>query len=92
MRIDAYAQVQQVYQPRKVVRSRQTGASSHETDQLQLSTVGKDMQSVKAAVAAAPDIREDRVASIRARMENGTYHVDNSAFAEKLLQNYSEMR
>lgn len=92
MRIEAYTQVQQLYQPKQSVQSRQSGAVSHGTDQLQLSTVGKDIQTAKAAVAAAPDVREDLVASIKAKIENGTYQVDNSAFAEKLLQKYEEMR
>lgn len=92
MRIEAYNQVQQIYKPKQPVRNQHTGGTSHGADQLQLSTAGRDYQTAKSAVAAAPDVREDLVASIRARIDNGTYQVDNSAFAEKLLSRFGEMR
>ena len=65
--------------------------ASH-TDRLQISSQGKDFQTAKAAVAAAPDIREELTAPIKARIQNGTYGVDNASFAEKLLQKQEEMR
>lgn len=91
MRIEAYNQVHQLYQTGKVNKTRQAGGTSR-TDQLQFSTLGKDIRAAQAAVAGAPDIREDMTASIKAQIQNGTYNVDNSAFAEKLLQKYEEMR
>lgn len=92
MRIEAYTQVQQIYKPRQTARNQQLSAASHNSDQLQLSTAGKDFQTAKSAVAAVPDVREDLVSSIRARIDNGTYQVDTSAFAEKLLSKFEEMR
>lgn len=92
MRIEAYSQVQQLYKPRQSTRNQQVGAASHTADQLQISTAGRDYQTAKTAVAAAPDVREDLVASIRSRIDNGTYQVSNSAFAEKLLAKFDEMR
>ncbi len=91
MRIEAYTQVQQLYQTQKTTKSRQAGSTSR-TDQVQISSVGKDFQAVKAAVAASPDIREELTAPIKARIQEGTYSVDNGTFAEKLLQKYEEMR
>ena len=91
MRIEAYSQVQQMYQTKKVNKAQQTGGVSH-ADQLQISSLGKDFQTAKAAVAASPDIREELVASVRTRVQNGTYQVDNGTFAEKLLKKYEEMR
>ena len=46
----------------------------------------------RSAVAAAPDIREELTAPIKARIQNGTYGVDNASFVEKLLQKQEEMR
>ena len=77
MRIEAYTQVQQLYQSQKVSRTQKTQTASH-TDRLQISSQGKDFQTAKAAVAAAPDIREELTA--------------NASFAEKLLQKQEEMR
>ena len=89
--IEAYTQVQQLYQSQKVSRTQKTQTASH-TDRLQISSQGKDFQTAKAAVAAAPDIREELTAPIKARIQNGTYGVDNASFAEKLLQKQEEMR
>ena len=91
MRIEAYTQVQQLYQSQKVSRTQKTQTASH-TDRLQISSQGKDFQTAKAAVAAVPDIREELTAPIKARIQNGTYGVDNASFAEKLLQKQEEMR
>ncbi len=92
MRIEAYSQVQQIYKPRQSARTRQASGTFSDSDQLQISTAGRDYQTAKSAVAAAPDVREDRVAAIKPRIENGTYQVDTSAFAEKLLEKFNEMR
>ena len=92
MRIESYTQVQQIYKPKQSARNKRISAASYSSDQLQISTAGKDFQTAKSAVAAAPDVREDLVASIRARIDNGTYQVSTSAFAEKLLAKIDEMR
>ena len=92
MRIEAYTQVQQIYKPKQSARNQQAGAVSRSSDQLQLSTAGRDFQTAKSAVAAVPDVREDLVSSIKARIDSGTYQVDTSAFAEKLMAKFDEMR
>ena len=84
MRIEAYTQVQQLYQSQKLSRTQKTKTATH-TDRLQISSQGKDFQT-------APDIREELTAPIKARIQNGTYGVDNASFAEKLLQKQEEMR
>lgn len=91
MRIEAYTQVQQLYQSQKVNRSQKAGSTAR-TDKVQISSFGKDIQTAKAAVAESPDIREELTAPIKARIENGTYAVDNDSFADKLLKKYEEMR
>ncbi len=92
MRIEAYNQVQQVYQSKKVNQTQKAGTASH-SDQVQISSFGKDIQTAKAALAGCPDVREERIASIRDQIQNGTYRVDNAAFAEKLIsKQYEEMR
>lgn len=90
MRVEAYNQVQQLYQAKKVNKTRQTGSTSR-SDQLQFSSLGKDIRAAQEAVAGAPAIREELTASIKARVQNGTYKVDNGSFADKLLQKRAEM-
>lgn len=91
MRIEAYTQVQQLYQSQKVNRSQKTTAMA-QTDKVQISSFGKDIQVAKAAVAASPDVREELTAPIKAKIQSGTYEVSNASFAEKLLSKYEEMR
>lgn len=91
MRIEAYTQVQQVYSSKKVNQTQKASGTMH-TDQLQISSFGKEIQAAKAALAGIPDVREELTASVRAQVQSGQYSVDNAAFAEKLIKKYEEMR
>lgn len=91
MRIEAYTQVQQLYQSRKADRNQKAGATA-QTDKVQISSFGKEIQIAKAAVAGSPDVREELTAPIKAKVQNGTYEVSNESFAAKLLSKYEEMR
>ena len=91
MRIEAYTQIQQLYRSQKVYSTAKS-VSAGPVDQVQISSLGKDIQTAKVAVANAPDIREDLTASIKAKIQDGTYSVDNESFADKLLKKYEEMR
>lgn len=89
MRIEAYTQVQQVYSTKKTAKAQKTAASGA-SDQIQISSFGKDIQIAKAAVAASSDIREELVAPLKTSIKNGTYEVDGESFADKLLKQYEE--
>ena len=56
MRIEAYNQVQQLYQAKRTGKAQNSPAAA-KTDKLQISSFGRDIQVAKAAVAAAPDVR-----------------------------------
>lgn len=90
MRIDAYNQILQVYQPGRVSRTGKsapvTGAKPV-TDGLQLSQAGRDLQTARAAVAGASDIRDDVVAVAKQNLESGKYdNLSGASFADKLLE------
>lgn len=91
MRIEAYTQVQQLYQTQKTSKAQNAQKASFR-DQLEISSAGKDIQTAKNAVMGAPDIREDVVAPIKEQIQNGTYEVDADSFAEKLFAKFQEMR
>lgn len=91
MRIEAYTQVQQVYNTKKLARAESKKNVSF-SDRLQISSIGKDIQTAKAAIAGSSDIREDVTAPLKASIQAGTYEVSTDSFAEKLLKNYEEMR
>lgn len=91
MRIEAYTQVQQIYQTKKASKTEQSVRAGHK-DQVQISSMGKDIQTAKTAVAAAADIRENVTAPIKTALQNGTYKVEEESFAAKLYEKYQEMR
>lgn len=92
MRIDAYNQVQQLYNNSKINKKEETkSAKRNFTDQLMLSSAGREIQTAKQAVKNSPDIRKDLVDSIKERINNGTYEVDIDDFAGKLLEKYNAL-
>lgn len=91
MRIEAYTQVQQVYNTKKLSKT-QTARNTGFSDRLQISSFGKDMQIAKAAVAGSSDIREGVTAPLKASIQAGTYEVSTESFADKLFQKYEEVR
>ena len=90
MRIDAYSQISQLYQTTRKTKVQTTGKVTATKDEVHISHVGRDYQIAKQAVAQASDIREDKVAAIKAGMEAGTYQVSNKSFAEKLMEEYDK--
>lgn len=89
MRIEAYNQVQQIYKTSTTGKAKGAGKTSF-SDQFQISSFGKDIQTAKVAVAASPDIREDVTAPIKAKIQNGAYEVSGESFADKLLAQYNQ--
>ncbi|MBO4845365.1 MAG: flagellar biosynthesis anti-sigma factor FlgM [Clostridiales bacterium] len=90
MRIDAFAQIQSMYNlgnKNKQVKSETTKSFS---DQLQISSIGKDLRTAKQAVASTSDVREDLVADIKSKIDAGTYSVDSDSLAEKLFANFEK--
>ena len=84
MRIEAYNQIGQIYAPKKTYGTQKTNSVSR-TDQVQISSIGKDIQTVKQAVAGAPDVRSELTEPLKARVNNGTYDVSTDDFASKLI-------
>lgn len=92
MRIDAYNQIAQIY---GATRSNNTQAvkktGSMGRDEVQISSAGRDIGTAKSAVAAASDIRTDKVNDIKAQIKNGTYSVSTEDFASKLMEKYNSL-
>ena len=88
MRIDAYNQISQIYRTTKKTAVSKASRSQG-SDKVEISQFGKDYQIAKQAVASAPDIREDKVASVKSRIEAGEYDVSADELAEKLAAKYN---
>lgn len=87
MRIDSMNQVSQVYRmnrPKKASAAYQASVG----DRVEISQLGKDIQIAKKAVAATPDIREDKVSAMKAALENG-YSVSDEDIADKMMESFA---
>lgn len=87
MRVDAYNQITQMYQAAKAKPVTAKGKVSS-TDVFEISQTGKDLQVLKQAVKAAPDVREDKVNMIKEQLASGTYNVSAEEFADKIVNSY----
>lgn len=87
MRVDAYNQITQMYQATKTKPTAAKGKVSS-TDVFEISQAGKDLQVLKQAVKAAPDVREDKVNEIKEQLASGTYDVSAEEFADKIVNSY----
>ena len=88
MRIEAYNSIQQMYQTKPVNRTAPVARTGSFVDNLQISSIGKDIQTAKQAVAKVPDVRSEKTAPIKASIDNGTYNVSTESFADKLIEKY----
>ncbi|BCJ92931.1 hypothetical protein acsn021_05000 [Anaerocolumna cellulosilytica] len=89
MRIDAYNKISQVYQTNTIQKTTKT-TNIKSTDQVEISRTAKDYQIAKQAVAAAADIREDKIKDIKSRFESGTYNVSMKEVANTVVEKYFE--
>lgn len=92
MRIEAYNQVAQLYKSSKSTKTHSTRGVSAGRDNVTISQTGYDYQIAKQAVAEASDIREDKVAELKASIGSGNYKVDSGDFASKLLEKYNALQ
>ena len=89
MRVEAYNQVAQLYNREKTQKVQNTKQMSTGRDEVQISSMGRDYQIAKQAVTEAADIREDKVAELKAKVNSGNYSVDTADFTKKLLEKYN---
>jgi len=54
-------------------------------DSMSISNKAKQISGIEKNLAEIPDIRQDKVDSIKSAIENGEYKVDSKAIAKKIL-------
>lgn len=67
------------------VNTQRTSRAEEKRDMVTLSTQAKDYQTVKWALSHVPDVRMDKVNAMKAKIDNGTYHVNASDVADKIF-------
>lgn len=87
MRIDAYNAVNQVYQTSTQAKKAMTDKKVS-SDKVEISQTGKDIAIAKNAIAEAPDVREDRVNTIKKQMAEGAYTVSMEDVADKMIDRF----
>lgn len=90
MRIDAYNQVNQIYKSENKMKTNKVSKAS-KRDGYEISSFGKAYQAARQAMNSVPDIREDKVAQIKEKIDNGTYEVSGEEFAEKIISRFDEL-
>jgi negative regulator of flagellin synthesis FlgM len=55
-------------------------------DKVELSAQSKEMQKIHEVLQATPDVRAEKVAALKKRIEEGRYEVDSEALAEKMIK------
>jgi len=55
-------------------------------DSVSLSPQVRELQAAREALAGMPEIREEKVAAIRAQLEAGTYVVDGEKIAGRMIE------
>jgi flagellar biosynthesis anti-sigma factor FlgM len=64
-----------------------TGAGAGPAATVSLSSRSRELHGALAAAQAAPDVRQDKVADVRNRLNNGTYVIDPTRIARGILEN-----
>ncbi len=54
----------------------------------EISSRGKELASAKAAATRAPDVREERIAELKKRIEAGQYQVDAKKVADRMVDDH----
>ena len=89
MRIDAYNQIAAVYNTTKTNKTTSAGKVASARDEVFISSAGRDYTLAKQAVAETSDIREDKVADIKNKIDTGSYQVDTGDFASVLFAKFN---
>lgn len=72
--------------PGKDEAGKQAGKTTEQQfDRVELSTRKDEVEKLDKAINALPDVRSEKVASLKQQIVDGTYHVESTKVAEKIL-------
>ena len=74
-------------QPNSEPKVERTDQSGQDTI-VNLSPALKEADAIKKIIESEPDIREDKVAEIKAKIDSGNYTIDHQAVADKLVDSF----
>ena len=86
MRIDGLPQVTGIYtNDKKVSRVENLNNVENVKDNVKISEVGKDYAIAQKALKDIPDVRQDRIEEVKAKIEKGEENVKGEDIATKIL-------
>lgn len=85
MRIDSHLHVPRVQGVRSKGIDPLSGVQATDADSLEISGRAEDFRVALDALKEVPEVREDKVAELRAQLEQGNLDLNLDALAEKLL-------
>ena len=90
MRIDAYNRISGLYQNTGVKKTLKKDSASGK-DKFEISNAGRTFQVAKKAVEQTPEVREDKIKTIKEQLSAGTYNVSASEVAGKIVDSYFDL-
>lgn len=84
MRIDHVNNIYEIYKKQSLSKIKEP-AKVQKKDEVALSVMARDFQTAQKVLSTTPDIREDKVNEIKAKIKSGTYNVSAEEVADKIL-------
>lgn len=85
MNINRLGRAMEIYTGNGYKKPLQKSGESKKRDELEISTSAKFHQIAMVELKNIPDIREDKVAAIKERVDSGTYEVDAKMIVSKMM-------
>lgn len=80
---------EKIEEKRITEEKRPEGGDQTEQDTVvNLSQASKEAQRIREIVSAEPDVREDKVAELKEKIETGRYEIDHEGVADKLVDSF----
>lgn len=83
--IKAYVKTQEITGPRRDAKVEKV-AREEIQDKITLSPQAREASAMVKKLHTLPDFRAEKIASLKARIEAGEYHIDSKLIAEKMLR------
>ncbi|MFO7707640.1 MAG: flagellar biosynthesis anti-sigma factor FlgM [Desulfobacterales bacterium] len=84
--VDAYVNQVQAKQKTEQVGEKSGRQQGIKDDTVVISDAARRIQEAQKQIQAIPDVRVDKVAELRAQIENGSYELKPDAIAEKMIR------
>jgi flagellar biosynthesis anti-sigma factor FlgM len=79
-------QANQTNQPEKHQNSKEVRDESSSTDKVEISVQSRERQKIYDLIQMTPDVRAEKVSTLKKMIQEGKYQVDNDAVADKLIK------